>query len=260
MNITLKAMSPIAHGAYTDGVDTGNIMLFRKMPMLNSEGKIIQVPVLSGNSTRGNIRRLLAREYIDRLKIAELLGPGSFDKFYIAIANGGHLEKNLDVSVNPERLREIRRTLPILSVLGAALYRYMLSGVVSFGFAALKCKELGTGEQRITDLLTDIGLVRHLDREAANIMDVKPMPYTTECVVAGAEFSLEVSFAPQATELEKACIAHGFKLLKTVGGKSAAGFGKVEVVEDMDDTLYLDWMESLDEKHLEEVKRFVEEL
>ena len=30
MNITLKAKSPIAHGAYTDGVDTGNIMLLEK--------------------------------------------------------------------------------------------------------------------------------------------------------------------------------------------------------------------------------------
>lgn len=261
MNITLKAKSPIAHGAYTDGVDTGNIMLFRKMPMFTTENKIVQVPVLSGNSTRGNIRRLLAREYIDRFNIKELLGYGIFDKFYTALANGGNLEKNLDVAVDPDKLREIRRLLPMLSVLGAALYRYMLSGQTNIGFAILKCKELNTGGQRINDLLTDIGLVRHLDRELANSLEAKPMPYTTECIIAGSEFELELAFAPQATDIEKSCLAHGFNLLKTVGGKSAVGFGRVEISgAEQDDTLYIDWLNNVGEEQLQEVKKFAEGL
>ena len=215
--------------------------------MFTTENKIVQVPVLSGNSTRGNIRRLLAREYIDRFNIKELLGYGIFDKFYTALANGGNLEKNLDVAVDPDKRETEDQELRCTDT----------SGQTNIGFAILKCKELNTGGQRINDLLTDIGLVRHLEREQT----LEAKPYTTECIIAGSEFELELAFAPQATDIEKSCLAHGFNLLKTVGGKSAVGFGRVEISgAEQDDTLYIDWLNNVGEEQLQEVKKFAEGL
>ena len=258
MIVTLRALSPIVHGEYTDGIDTGNISQFRKMQVVH-DGELVSVPVLSGNSTRGLLRRLVARELIDRFGLKDQMG-GTFDKFYVAIANGGNLDKNMDVSEVPKRLREIRQMLPALSVFGASLYKYMLSGMVNIGFAMPRCKELGTGEQRATDLLSDIGLVRHLDREIASDVGAKPMPYTVETVAAGAIFDLSVEFAPQSTAAEQAAVMHGFKLMNTVGGKASVGFGKVSVETEVDDTAYVGWLESQTEDDIAAIVDFARSL
>lgn len=256
MKIVLKAMSPISHGEYKEGVDIGNMMMFRKMPMINKSGEVFEVPVLSGNSLRGNIRRLLARELIEKYELQQLMKTHVFNKFYTAIANGGNLSKELDVAVDTEGLREIRKMFPMLSVFGSALYKYMLAGMFNMGFAALRCKELETGEKRVSDLITDIGLTRHADREWSSLEDSKPMPYLTECIIAGAEFDAPISFAPQATSLEISCVYHGFKQLKFVGGKNASGFGEVEVLTELNDSEYVEWLEKVDEDHINEIVKF----
>lgn len=259
MKITLKAISPIAHGEYADGIDYGNIMLFRRMPMIHN-GTVHNVPVLSGNSTRGNLRRILAREMVDRFKLRNLMGA-AFDKFYIALANGGNLDKNMDAAVDTDRLREIRSMIPMLSVFGSSLYKFMLSGMVSIGFAVPRCTELETGDMSIVDMTADIGLTRHIDREQADPKEAKPMPYQVETVIPGCEFDVEINFAPQTTEAERSCIAHGLNMLKTVGGKSGVGFGRVKLSgEDLDDSSYVLWLNSRTEKDINDIVAFAKEL
>lgn len=253
MKITMTALSPIVHGDFVDGIDTGNLMPFRRIPVQRS-GKVYSIPVLSGNSTRGAIRRLLAREMIDRFDMRKALGR-EFDKFYIAIANGGNLDKNMDVAVDTDSLRTIRAMLPMLSVLGASLYKYMLSGMVNIGFALPRCTELETGTNSVIDLMADVGLTRHIEKEQADPADAKPMPYTVETVITGTEFDLNVDFAPQATEVEKACIMHGFNLLTAVGGKSAAGFGAVRI-DHQDDAAYTEWLDNLTDEDVCQIISF----
>lgn len=259
MKIVLKAISPIAHGEYADGIDYGNIMLFRRMPMIHN-GTVYNVPVLSGNSTRGNLRRILAREMVDLFDLRNLMGD-AFDKFYIALANGGNLDKNMDVAVDTDRLREIRNMIPLLSVFGSSLYKFMLSGMANIGFAVPRCAELETGEMSIVNMTADIGLTRHIDREQADPKDAKPMPYQVEAVIPGCEFDVEISFAPQATEVEKSCISHGLNMLKTVGGKSSVGFGRVQLSgEDLNDSSYVSWLNSRTEKDINDIVAFARDL
>lgn len=257
MNITIEAISPICHGEFSDGVDKGNITEFRRIPIIK-EDKIYDVPVISGNSIRGVLRRELARELVDKYDLINVLGK-DFDKFYIAIANGGNINKNLDASVNTEQIRQLRESLPILSVLGSAMYRYMVNGMVNIGFAIPQCAELHTGVTRILDLTSDIGLTRHIDNNIVNPEDCKPMPYTVEVINSGVVFDMNMSFAPQATEVEKSCIYHGLSLIRNIGGKVAVGFGRVKVSGIGDGSGYLSWLDN-QEKNVEIIKNIAKDL
>lgn len=257
MKIRMVALSPIIHGEFVEGIDNGNLKPFRRIP-IQHDGRVVSVPVISGNSTRGALRRLLARELIQRFDLASAMGK-SFDKFYIAIATGGNLNKTLDKTVNSQRLREIRVMLPPLSVLGAYLYKFNLSGMCRIGFAVPCCAELETGPVSLVDLVADVGLVSYVDQEQAHIPYAKPMLYTQETVIAGTELTLDVDFAPQATEVERACILHGFNLLTAVGGKSGVGFGAVKI-DPQDDAAYIKWLKHLTAGDVAKIVDFAESL
>jgi hypothetical protein len=213
MKISIKALSPISHGAFTEGADTGNIQEFRKMPVINN-GAVVTVPTISGNALRGVLRRMIAREFIDKLGLKEQIQGKAFDKFYTVIANGGTLGKDLDVSVRPEMLRQHRAKMPILSVFGSACYKYMMGGMVTIGFNILNCSELGNSSLSIMEQLTDISETRMIDTEIVDKeqAEVKPMPYIQEVVVAGAEFSGSYDFLPQATSLEKILLCTRYQI------------------------------------------------
>lgn len=240
MNITLKALSPLSHGDFSDGIDIGNAQAFRRIPMIRG-ANVYDIPVISGNALRGKIRRFLTRELVERFDLVEALGK-QFDKFYIAVANGGNLEKDLEVSVNTEKIRKLRADIPLVSVLGSALYKYMLPGMCNIGFAVPRCKELGTGEITLNEIVCDVGLTRHIDKTVAEAGDAKPMPYTIEAIVPGVELDVTIEFAPQATQVERACVHHGLSLVRSIGGKNASGFGAVEVTGIENDSLYVDWL------------------
>ena len=61
---TLTAVSSIAHG----GENRGTITLLRREVMVTSEGLLLHVPVISGNTLRGRLRRIgeeLLRDALD---------------------------------------------------------------------------------------------------------------------------------------------------------------------------------------------------
>lgn len=246
MTITIKTLTPVSHGAFSDGIDLGNIQLFRRIPMIYN-GEIYEVPVISGNAIRGKLRRLLARELVDHFELREELGK-KFDKFYIAIANGGNLDKDMDVSINTEKIRELRSDFPMLSVLGSALYKFMMPGMCNIGYAYPRCKELGNGDIALADIVTEIGQTRHIDKTVADPGEAKPMPYTVEAIVPGAELEFNIYFAPQSTPIEIACINHGLKLMQTIGGKNGAGFGFIEISGAESDERYAEWLAADDTK------------
>lgn len=247
MKITLTALSPILHGAFSESVGWGNMTEFRKIPVVHN-GALIHVPTISGNAIRGIIRRNLTREFFEINKLKELLEKKEQDKLYAILGNGGTLSQNLDTSYKGSYVRELRKQLPILSVLGSACYKYMVQGMCNIGFFKLKCSELDNADISITNLMTEIGLtklpdVRDIDGKE---QDLKPMPYVVETVCQGAEFEGEINFDSMATEIEKSCLYHGINSLSYVGGKSSTGFGRVKVSETFDDSLYVSEIQNID--------------
>lgn len=265
MKLEIKALSPITHGGFTEGLDMGNLMQFRRMPVI-CDGVPRSVPVISGNAVRGRVRRALAYELFDRLNLRQAMAdekPGVYDKLFTLLATGGTLGKDLDKAVDPEHIRQIRACLPMFSLLGGAAYKYILSGMVNFGFAVLRCAETG-GELPAMEYIAEIGQVKHVDGTLENkeLTENKPMPYTVEAVVQGAVFDAWIDTQPQITPLEKACLAHGLKAVKTVGGKAASGYGRVEIVcdEPLDDGAYVEWLGSCGESYVKWMWDFAKEL
>lgn len=264
MKIELILKSPLAHGAFGDE-NLGNYSAFRRLPIIVN-GKAVSIPVVSGNALRGKMRREIMREMYKASEmsmekfIAEFgmtKSKRAWDRLYAALFGGGTID-NVDVNINTGALREIREKLPPLSLFGSALYSVLMPGMMNIGFCFPVCHEtisagLCEGESgiRAAELIEDIGLTRHIDRENANPEEtgVKPMPYQVECMIPGVKMQAEIDFEPMATEIEKHCAAHAVKLLHTIGGKQAVGFGKIKMLNaDADDSLYLQWLEK---DHLE---------
>lgn len=266
IDVRIDLLSPLSHGAFAEGHDTGNAQQFRREPIVSLPGAP-QVPVISGNALRGILRRLLMRELIIEVAgitpewMVETYQPDAkgrrmWDRLYAALVCGGTIEE-AERRILPEELRELRGKLPPLSLLGSALYSSLMAGVVSIGFAWPVCHEtiagglvdpihhIKSGVLPAEYLITDVGQVRHIDRELANPENsgVSPMPVTIESLATGTVLESRIDFQPHATPLEISCLAHGLDCLTSIGGKSGSGFGRINVhYEGISCTEYGEWI------------------
>lgn len=247
----IMCLSPLSHGSF--GADEGNAVSLRREPIVSLPGAPL-VPVVSGNAIRGKLRRLLARELFAMANI----GPADterWDDLYAALANGGTL-RDSETRLQPERIREVRAALPMLSLFGSFLYRWTLAGHFDVrGFVWPLCEETVAGgivdapegcESRpVGELVSETSVTRLPDTDDQNpdVTAVKPMPVTLECFSTGTELRVEFGFAAHAPEIERSCLAHGLTLLKSLGGKAAQGFGAIEVQLIGGDPMhYRDWL------------------
>ena len=246
MHVTFTALAPIHHGQF--GLSTGNAINFRRFSLVR-DGAKIAVPAISGNSLRGILRRLVMRELFDHSGVSRETLPGRpWDRLYAALANGGHLDKE-QTALDPVYIRNLREALPPLSVFGAALYSWMLSGRMSVGILWPVCAEtvalgLVKGESTMPaeDMIEEISHVRHVDREQQDptVSGVTPMPTTMETLVTGTMLECEITVG--GTDLEAAVISNGLDMLRTIGAKTASGLGVVRVTGQQDATAYLEWL------------------
>lgn len=256
MRVVLSVKSPVSHGAF--GESAGNATLCRRMAVVSLPG-MPRVPCVSGNALRGTLRRLVMRDLFARAGVSrETLEGAAWDRLYAALANGGHLEGS-EAKVDPTRIRELRESLPPLSVFGAALYSWMLPGHMQVGILWPRCRETleaglvsdagrGGGGVSAEDLVEEITHVRHVDREHQDpeVSGVTPMPTTLEVICAGAVLEGEIRFAAHATAIERGAVCYALGLLRAIGGKSGSGLGWVDVAApDPDEsTAYLGWLAS----------------
>lgn len=237
MNATFRLDAPLHHGAFSDA-DTGNLSVLRRIP-IRVEDQIYNIPAVSGNAIRGCLRRELMRHMLDDVGVLpSTIGPGAYQRLYAALVNGGHLEGS-EAAVKPEERASLRASIPALSVLGAALYSYMLSGRCEIGVAWLVCAETraaGLVASRpyavpaAEDHVREFSHVRHVDRDAHDpeVSAVTPMPTTMETIIAGSELECRIMF-DRATEIEASALSFGLSRIRYLGGKRSAGLGVVSV-------------------------------
>lgn len=237
MNILIHLDAPISHNEI--GADMGNITLFRRMARV-VDGRVQRIPVISAGALRGVVRRLLWRETFDRCGLSrETVGSPAWDRLYAALANGGTIEA-AETRISPDVIRARRAALPVLSLLGAALYTSHMAGRLQLSHAWIVCQELG-GAIPADELLAEISMVRHADAEEQNpdVSHVGPMPTTVEVAIAGATFQAR---AHVGGEIEASAWAHGLDLVRTIGGKSGQGNGAVRIEHDGDGASYVAWL------------------
>lgn len=247
VSITLDA--PLHHGAF--GADTGNAVLHRRVPLAAFPSHP-GVPAVSGNALRGNMRRIVMRDLLERVALSRDQAGTQFtlkqwDMLYAGIANGGHLKGESENRTDPDRMRAIRDALPPLSVFGAALYTFMISGRVSIGWLWPVCEEtvragltVGTAAHTGEELITEISLVRHVDREYQDptISGVTPMPVTVEALVPGTTLQGEIICMKRMTDVERGCLAWSLNRVQSLGGKGGVGFGRLSVNHNLSEEPY----------------------
>lgn len=129
------ALSSISHNG---GEKNGTIVQLRREKFVQPKGKVVEIPVISGNSIRGKIRDLAAIDILtknDGVKVQ--VDADNFNLLF----SGGALEstggKNLDI----EKVRQMRKDIPMISVLGCSIGNVIVPGKVDIGKMIPICKE-----------------------------------------------------------------------------------------------------------------------
>jgi hypothetical protein len=140
---TLTAMSSIAHGGET----RGTITLLRRELMATPDGTLMYVPIVSGNTLRGRLRRLGEELLRDALQYEGLLDPAAAH----ALRGGGSLAKTSHEPLSGSRLQSLRALVPQIAVFGAAGGGTIIGGALDVGKVVPHLSET----RHITGVATD---------------------------------------------------------------------------------------------------------
>lgn len=132
-DLDITALSPIAHKEEVVGTTT----MLRREKVFLPDGRVTEVPVVSGNSLRGVLRRLgeeLLREVLQYegqlpLRVAH------------ALRNGGSLSKTDVEGISGRRLARLRDLVPHVGVFGCAAGARTIGGAVRVGKVRPVCQE-----------------------------------------------------------------------------------------------------------------------
>ncbi len=260
----LTALSPIHQGG---DEKTGNTSTIKRIAYI-VDGKKTMVPVISGNSIRGQLRRLVMADMLERINYRS-----KNLKLYNTLFSGGTLESTDSDSgyLNLELRQRIRDVIPPLSLLGTAIGNQMFEGKIKVGIAVPICTELseyiiGTvPEQTMYDLVdTDFSTRRddlHGEREEGE--RAIQMKVDWEIVVPGTQFAHRFSLI-DVTDLERSTFGHLMALWQDrpyLGGKSGVGYGKVKIEYQgiPDPTAYRQWIGENGQKVADELAALEDE-
>lgn len=121
----MTAKSPISHR----GELIGTTAIGRRMKILQPDGSVELVPVISGNSFRGVLRR------IGEELLRDVLGYEGQLPLAVAhtLRNGGAIVKTQAEPITGRRLHQLRELIPQLSVFGGAIGAAPIDGCLRVG-------------------------------------------------------------------------------------------------------------------------------
>lgn len=227
------ALSSIAHGGET----RGTITLLRRELIAQSDGELQPVPVISGNSLRGRLRRIGEELLRDILGYEGQLTLAAAH----ALRGGGALAKTSSEPLSGDRLRTVRELLPHLGVFGAAAGGRIIDGALQVGklipHVAETNRITGAAATRSAFEATQIedytrqddADSRHFPVTPADNSSAHQMLYRIETFPAGTTFDAWIRLN-RATDLEHAYftdVLQAFTATGTVGGRAAMGHGHI---------------------------------
>jgi|SRR5664279_167292 len=124
-NGAITALSSIAHGGETHGT----ITLLRRELIAQPDGHLVHVPIISGNTLRGRLRRVGEELLRDTLKYEGEISPAAAH----ALRGGGALAKSSHEPLSGNRLQNLRNLVPQIGVFGAAGGGVIIDGAVDVG-------------------------------------------------------------------------------------------------------------------------------
>lgn len=203
--------------------------------ILTSSGK---VPVITGNSVRGQIRDCCASYFLNRI------GAKVSKEVFHVLFSGGNISGTMRDDVEKSRL--VRQHFPMISLLGGGLGDMIMAGKSMFSFLYPICKETFsiTGIESFRswhEMIDEIEFTRtddsKNDLKSAYLIDFEEeskakastqMRFSVQYMAAGTEFVQKIDLIDNITDLEIAALYSGilnwFQHPK-LGGMSAKGFG-----------------------------------
>lgn len=240
-NLEVLARSSIVHRDDAASFGGDSAILFRKETVVTSMGELDTVPIVSGSSLRGVLRR------ISEAITAEILDYEARLPVPVAhlLTNGGSLAKAAAPMSN-EQERALRSLFPHLSLFGGAASGKVMAGKLFVGKLLPEVLELehllgdrtaGRPLVMAEDLLaeeqfTHLSDARFTSTEApvATSGDDSPQQrISVEVIPAGARLHAEITLL-HATPLEASyflAVLSEFATHSFVGGRRAAGHGQV---------------------------------
>jgi hypothetical protein len=240
--IKITTLSPLAHGG---DAKAGNATLFRRMQVLSNTGTTLTLPFYSGNAIRGQMRDLLADDFIRALGIKpSKTNPPIALWFFHTLYAGGALEENSEAAkafgkllgsngaIKAEGVYQFRDTLPMISALGCSLGNRIIEGRANFSDLRPECEEWANGTIKASELMTWEFLTRREDFEGHEDGENESMIANTECLKAGVSLRGGIDLRGHASDIERSALGKGLVLLAErgfIGAESRRGFGKVEI-------------------------------
>ncbi len=252
-----EAEEPIIHTEES----IGNIAKIKRMKVLDG-GKPASVPALSGNSFRGQLRDLMADRFIETVRGQDDKVRMKADT-YSMIFSGGVMREGLDLSA---RLESYMTLIPLLRVMGSAFGNVMLPSKIAVSHLIPLTKEtrqslgdrlagLAGGKhpmvEQLQRWLTNLPEAEEISFEEGPLTrkdDTKnplltedvtltgqpaqgpQMIYHVECIASGVLLLQRIATKFPLDQIELGCLLDGmaaFAQNPTVGGRSAAGYGRV---------------------------------
>lgn len=242
----ITAVEPISHIGETRSIDS---KFNREKMMISSKAgitKVIEVPVISGNSLRGVLRRRAGYKFLELIGIKkETLAEG----LQHALFSGGMLKKGAEGGIiDTSFISKVRQNVPYLSLFGTVLSQQMIQSKLDVGqLVPISCQTKGR-----TGIDSEISIYSLLDERAATRRDdmedktkgtqdsdeqKQQMRYTHEVLVAGTEFYHYFTLK-SCNEIERGAfwstIADFCKYPK-IGGLGCRGFGMVQLNYEIND-------------------------
>lgn len=227
--IKYKMLTPVSHIGET--ASTGGYF----QTILTSDGKI---PVITGNSIRGQLRDSMAQDYLDCVNTK--LSKDIFNIFF----SGGNINGTMKDDVM--KAKSVREHFPLISLLGGGIGDMLLSGKLICSFAYPICKE----SYQITNISSDVSWHNLIDEIEFTRMDdgkndkkavylknqneektasaTTQMRFSVQYLAAGTEFIQTIILMDGITDLEIGALLSGFQKwfeIPKLGGMIAKGFG-----------------------------------
>jgi len=250
----ITLLSPLSHTEQNDGTYS----TFRRMTIF-LDGQEHRVPILSGNSIRGQFRRALMSDLIHNLNLT--ISEIGEDLYYTLFV-GGRLKKGRKAKTESIPPKEIRELIPPLSILGSAFAQRIMPGKLICGMAIPIAKET----TEMTNIESDISIYSlteeipysrrdDLEEKEGKTKDKAQMQYHVEVLKAGVNLSHFFALS-ECTEIEIAAFWRGLRLLaegRHLGGMKSKGHGRFRwSYGEGDETDYV--------KHLEKYKQEIKEM
>lgn len=226
---TATALSSIAHGGDT----RGTITLLRRELVRQPDGRLVHVPIISGNAFRGRLRRIGEELLRDTLRYDNEIPLAAAH----ALRGGGALAKVSAAPLSGRRLQQLRELVPHIGVFGCAGGGRIIDGCLQVGKLVPHVRETVhiTGRDSVDVAAFDATqletYVRHDDTDAHDFTDA----------IAVHRMPVDSSGEPMLEELPTADSRHiVFRVETFPSGTTLSTWLRLERATDLEASFFTD--------------------